>query len=388
MNDLGTTVLAFVIYLLLGLLPVIGVLYGIYSLLTLPIRRTERARLFLDLLQLGLDSGRTPEQAIAEAAATRDRSLGVPLRLLAAYLQRGLPLQEALEKVPRLIPPQIRAMLKTGRAIGDVRKVLPACRVSLGGAVSQVRGALNYLLVLSFLATPFTVIVPLILKVKVMPSYRAIFAGLSEGAMLPPFTRLVLALSSELVALQVASMLFVWLLTVCYLGGPRLRGWVRRISPAAATLVDCVLYWLPWRRKRLQRDFSAILAASLEAGVPEKDAVRLAAQSTANTVFIARGERAAALLAQGIRLPEAIGVLDRSGEFKWRLANALQSNGRFVKALEGWHQALDAKAFQLEQTAAQTATTLLVLLNGFIVAAIVLGMFLPLIALLNRMTLW
>jgi type II secretory pathway component PulF len=80
--------------------------------------------------------------------------------------------------------------------------------------------------------------------------------------------------------------------------------------------------------------------------------------------------------------------LDDSGELQWRLSNALRGTGGFARALTGWHEALDAKAFQLEQTAAQVTTALLVLLNGFIVACILIGMFLPLIQLLNRATLW
>jgi type II secretory pathway component PulF len=183
-------------------------------------------------------------------------------------------------------------------------------------------------------------------------------------------------------------MLVVWLLTLAYVGGPRLRGWLGRFSPRAATFIDWLFCCLPWRRKRLQRDFSAILAAALDAGVPENEAVRMAGESTANRVFSRRAQGVAMRLTQGTPLAQAIRGLDRSGELQWRLANALQGDKDFVKALAGWHQALDAKAFQLEQTAAQTATTLLVLLNGLIVAAIVIGMFLPLITLLNRVTLW
>ena len=52
------------------------------------------------------------------------------------------------------------------------------------------------------------------------------------------------------------------------------------------------------------------------------------------------------------------------------------------------HESLDAKAFQLEQTAAQITTSALVRLNGISVAAVVIGLFLPLIALLEQATLW
>ena len=55
----------------------------------------------------------------------------------------------------------------------------------------------------------------------------------------------------------------------------------------------------------------------------------------------------------------------------------------FVRALTGWHEALDAKAFQLEQAAAQVITTVLVLINGLIVASIMIAVFLVLIQLIN-----
>jgi len=380
--------LGFAGYVLLGLVPTILALYVIYFLLTLPLRRAERGRLFLDLLELGLNSARTPEAALIDAAASRDRALGARFHLLTAYLEQGMRLDEALDAVPRLLPPQIAAMLRTGRRSGDIRAVLPACRVALRGGISQVRGALNYLLLLCFLATPFTLIVPLFLKVKVLPSFEAVFSGMLEGAQLPAFTRFVFAGTSSFLFFQTATLGLVWLLTLFYLGGPRLRSWFSRSIPGGEALGDWLLDKLPWRRKRLQRDFSAMLAVLLESGVPESEAIELAGDCTANRPFRRRAKRARTLLSQGVSLPEAMSALDDSGELKWRFANALRGRGTFVRALAGWHEALEAKAFQLEQTAAQLFTTALVLFNGLIVACIMIGMFLPLIDLLNRLTLW
>jgi type II secretory pathway component PulF len=145
---------------------------------------------------------------------------------------------------------------------------------------------------------------------------------------------------------------------------------------------------LPWRRKRLQRDFSAMLAVLLDAEVPETEAVSLAAQSTDNLAIIRRAERVRALLQEGVKLPEAIRALDNSRELQWRLSNALRRGAGFVRALTGWQEALDAKAFQLEQAAAQIITTVLVLVNGLIVASFMVAVFLVLITLINTAALW
>src|SRR3974390_527061 len=110
----------FLVYVLLGVLPVIGSVYLIYFLLTLPMRRAERSRMFLDLLALGIKEGRSPEAACVQASSSRDPSLGARFHLLAAYIEKGLSLDEALARVPRLLSPRIGAMLRAGARIGDV----------------------------------------------------------------------------------------------------------------------------------------------------------------------------------------------------------------------------------------------------------------------------
>jgi len=385
LQAIASLVLAFVIYLLLGLVPLCGLVYVIYFLVTLPLRRNERARLFLDLLELGLQEGRTPEVAVTGAAASHDRSLGVRFHLLAAHIEGGLRLSQALEQVPRLLPEQVRAMLITGERIGDIRKVLPACRLLLRDSISQVRGALNYLILLAFAAVPAVVFVPVILKIYVMPKFQDVFAGMLEGQSLPAFTRLVFGGSTFTTVIQLGVVGVIGLATLAYIGGPRLHGWIHRAFPGAQ---DWLLFRLPWRHKRLQRDFSAMLAVLLDAEVPEAEAVNLAAQSTANLTIIRRAEKVRSLLQQGVKLPEAIRALDNSRELQWRLSNALKRGAGFVRALTGWHEALDAKAFQLEQVAAQVTTTILVLVNGLIVASFMIAVFLALITLINGTSIW
>src|SRR3954469_18039318 len=65
--------------------------------LTLPMRRTERARLFLELVADGLHQGRTAEQTILSVAQSGDLSLGVRFHLVAAWIEQNVPLLEALE---------------------------------------------------------------------------------------------------------------------------------------------------------------------------------------------------------------------------------------------------------------------------------------------------
>jgi type II secretory pathway component PulF len=379
---------AFIAFVLFGLLPILGFLYLLYILLTLPMRRNERARFFIDLLELGIKDGHSPEAALLDVAGSYDRSLGARFRLLATHLAKGLRLSAALEKVPRLVPPQVQAALAVGERIGDVGKVLSACRALLRDGVSQVRGALNYVAMFVFFGAPFAVFIQLVIRIKVLPAFEATFTGITEEVPLPAFTRMVFSNDRTLLLIQCLVFALLWVAILVYLGGPRLRRWLDRLVGEDLYWLDWLLCRIPWRRKRLQRDFSRMLALLLENHVPEVEAVSLAGESTANLVMRRRAQRAVQLLRAGTKLPEALRVLDDAGELRWRLANALERSGGFMRSLAGWHESLDARAFQLEQTAAQIITTLLVLLNGVIVGCILAAVFLALIQIINQATLW
>jgi type II secretory pathway component PulF len=381
--ETSETVLPVVLMILLvlaGVALMAAACYVIYFLFSLPLRRQERARMFLDLLETGLTRGHSAETTIVEIAKSRDTTLGCRFHLLAAYLETGLRLSEALEKVPGLLPPELAAMLAVGDKIGDIRKVMPACRKVLTSGSSMITSAVNYLIL--FLATsPFGGVIWLFIAVKILPTLQATMLDYGH---LPPIFRFLLAHSTLVSVVQLALTGIIWLAVLVYLCGPRGIPWLTSVKP----LSDAINYRLPWRRKRLERDFSAMLAILLDAEVPEEQAVTLAAQSTDNLVFIRRGEQLAQRLREGVALTEAVQVIDDTGEFRWRLTNAAHGRGGFMAALSGWHDALDAKAYQLEQATSQVITTGLVIVNGCVVGLIAIGLFQALTSIAWEAALW
>jgi len=359
-----------------------GLLFLAHFLLTLPMRRAERARLFLDLIESAIQQGRPVEETLISVSQTHDMSMGPRFHLLAAWLEQNLPLDEALAKVPRFLPPQVTAMLVAGRKIGDLRKVLPACRQLLKDAVSQTRGAINYLVILTFVITPLGFWVVGVLKMMVLPKFRAIFEGSLGSGMgaMPAGAEFILSHAGTLIAVQAGVLVLLWLAALVYIGGPRVVAWF--------PVLQRLHYRLPWRRKRLQRDFSTMLAILLDSGVPEPEAVALAADCTANKVFRQRAACAVDDLKRGLKLTRAVQGMDDSGEFGWRLTNAFHGGGGFLQALAGWHESLDAKAFQEEQAAAHGITSALVLWSGVFVAAVVISVFMFLVSLIDAGVLW
>ena len=360
-------------WLLPVLLPVGAVAAAVYYINSRPLRRQEAARFLLDLIASALQQGQSIEHHILSLADSRDASPGVRFHLLAAYLEKGYSLVPALEKVPELLPPQVLAMLKVGATLGDFRRVLPACRHLLHDGTSQTRALINYQVAFGLVLNPMMLILLPIMSTRIFPVFSDVAAGLKiepgglYETLRPLFPFLFLA--------QTALLLACYGSAVFLFGGTRFVSWLQAGAPVLRNWGDWLFLRVPWRRKRLQRDFSAMLGLLLDAGVPEDRALSLAAFSTANRLFVRRAEQAAERLRQGAKLAEAVQRLDDTGEFRWRLANGAHGAGGFYSALEGWQASLDAQAFQLEQAAAHALSTSLVLINAVTVALIAAGVF-------------
>jgi type II secretory pathway component PulF len=372
------------LWLLAWFVPLFLFALGLYWLFTLPLRRQERSRFILDLLETGFRQGHSPEATIAAISDTRDRSVGVRFHLLAAYVQGGLAFTDALARVPGMASPQVAAMLRVGEKLGDVRKVFPVCRGMLKDGNSQTRNAVNYFLVLGLVGTPIMPLMLAAMRETVVPK----FLGTAEGfGMNFHSTGMMAVLHSTdwIAAAQVIISLFVCVGVAAYIGGPRLRLWMATVFP---TVCDRLMYRVPWRRKRLRRDLAAMLAMLLDAGVPEETSIQLAAAATANHVFLWQAAKAVLDLQSGLTLPAALRRFDSEAEFGWRVANAAHQPHGFAAALAGWMESLDARAFQEEQTFSQIVSTGLVLANGLLVALVVVGAFNILITITDQVALW
>jgi type II secretory pathway component PulF len=382
MIDFAHFVIALFWYAVFILLPggVFSVL--IHFLLSLPMHRRDRALFFLDLLETVLQRGQPVEQAILAAAENQDRAIGVHFYMVAAHIEGGDRLGEALEKVPGFLPPQITAILQTGEKLGDLKRVLPACREVLRVAPDTVRSTSHYMVAILLIFAPVACWLITLLSVFVVPRFKEVFAGINLH--LWPVTAFVLYLNDSHILIGFEMLVFLALMCVAviYIGGP---GFVRWFQFRSVPVVDWIIWRIPWKQKKLQRTFSAMLAVLLDGGLPEAVAVRLAGDSTANEICRHRAQRVISALEKGVKLDDAVRAFDDSGEFHWRLTNATHAHGGFLNALRGWHEALDAKAFQQEEVATHVLTSGLVVLNGLVVALIAIGMFGMLIMLLRAM---
>jgi type II secretory pathway component PulF len=380
LGDTLALVFSALVFMVVIGVPLMVLGWGSYWLLALPLQREERARFFLHLLECCLRQGRPLEPSFIEMASVRDRSPGVAFHLFAAYLEEGDRFAEALRKVPSLLPAPVSALLQAGLEAGDVRAVLPVCRMQLRDARSGLRGMLNYFLVFAVGLAPMAVLVINMIAVYVLPRFKEIAVSMLEGAQLPLLTRIIFDSFHLGIYAEAGLFLVVLVVLITYAAGPALS---RRLPWA-----DWFAWHVPWKRHRMRRNFAAALALLLDHGMPEARSLQLAADCTANGVFRRRAARAHAELERGLPLAQAVHTLDPAGEFRWRLGNAAHGRETFTRTLRGWLEALDARAFQQEQSAAHVLSTGMVVFNGIIVGCVCAGVFGLLTFLIERGTLW
>ncbi len=355
----------------------------VYRVLRAPLRRQQRARLFLDLLENGIQEGHSPEHTIVTISQSDDPVLGADFHPLGAHVSNGMRLGEALHFVPSLLPPRVTATLQVGEQSGKFAEILTACRKTLTGAPSHTLRATNYVIATFLLLSPAIFTVPFFLMKVIVPKLYEITSD--YGGNMPPAMQLLVQHPVTIASVQILMLVGAVLAAMAYGGAP----WILRpIAPILKPLTDRIAWKLSWQRKRLLRDFSAVLAILLDANLPEAKAVQLAAAGTNNRVVIRYGDAIAAQIEQGIPLTEAMSVLDDGGEFHWRLTNATHGQSGFQVALAGWHEALDATAYQQEQAASQIVTTALVLANGVLVGAIAIAVFQTLTSIVWAVSLW
>jgi type II secretory pathway component PulF len=272
-------------------------------------------------------------------------------------------------------------MFTAGQEIGDVRKVIPACRMHLQDTVAGLHGALNYFYVLVAGFAPVIVFLSWVTLIIVAPKLEEIFYGMTDDGGDRFWLDLMQFSLRGAVWVQTGMLGLLLVLAVLYLSGPGLPRWLRRVT---YPFTDWLAWLVPWKRKRMQRNFAALLAVLLDEHVPEAVAVKLAAECAGNSLFTRRAQHVSARLAAGEPLTQAIAAFDRADEFRWRFANAVTGRAGFTHALRGWFEALDAKAFQQEQAAAHLITTTLVVINGACVGCVCAGLFGSLISLIER----
>jgi type IV pilus assembly protein PilC len=314
----------------------------------------------------------------ALASELRNPRLKPVLEHLHQDLERGVSLEDAVDKQHEYFPRVYPALIRAGEATGNLAGVM--------GLVSQhatrmvdlkqrVQLALIYPVILA--VTAFFIISFLMLKV--VPVFKEIFGQL--GSSLPAPTRLLLEVSDLFqhsfanLALALAILLGLGIAVLLWL----------RSSVAGRCRLDTIKLYLPWvgptYHLGVQARFCRLMGLLLESRVPVLDAMELSGAASGSPVLERALEDAVLAVASGERLADALEHTRFFGHDTCWLLSTSEERGTTEEAFSSLASRFEHQAVAHEKFLGVMAAPALVLFIGFIVAFVAFSLYLPIFTL-------
>jgi len=294
-------------------------------------------------------------------------------------VEGGAALADAMRKFPNSFDPLFTNMIAAGEAGGILDTILKRLAVYIEKAVKlkgQVKSAMIYPIAVIVIAG---LVVGVILW-KVIPTFAAMFAGL--GAQLPLPTRVVIALSDNLVKYGVFAVPAVGLI------GYAVRQYYK--TDGGRHQIDAIMLRLPvlgmLLRKIAVARFCRTLSTLISSGVPILDGLDITARTSGNAIIedaimatrksIERGETIAAPLKETAVFPSMVTQMISVGEATGAL------DAMLAKIADFYEEEVD--------TAVAGMLTLLepimIAFLGTVVGGIVIAMYMPIFDMISKLT--
>ena len=298
---------------------------------------------------------------------------------LALSIEGGSTFSEGLAQHPKVFNRLYVNMVKAGELGGVLEVVLTRLSEFMEKAQKikgKVIAAMFYPVAVLIVATGILIV----LMVKVIPSFKLVFAGMLEGAQLPAFTRLVLGISDMIkdhfiyTAVGVGAFFVLFLLFIRTKFGRHAWDKFKLKMPVVGPVISKVA---------ISR-FTRTLGTLVSSGVPILQALTIVKETAGNVIIgnavgsvhesVKEGETITAPLeASGVFPPMVISMVD-VGEQTGALPEML------LKIADNFDEEVD------NAVAAMTSLLepIMIVFLAVIVGSIVIAMFLPLIELMNR----
>jgi type IV pilus assembly protein PilC len=301
------------------------------------------------------------------------------LGLIAESVSQGNNLSEALAAHPKVFDRLFINMVKAGEAGGVLDKVLDRL-AKFREKAQRIQKKVKSAMVYPGVVVSVAVVIVYILMVKVVPSFQKLLS--SQKLALPPLTQFVVGISTALTD--------YWYVTPFVIFGIYygMKLWLS--SPKGKELFDRIIFKLPKiggfvqivSVSRFARTFGTLMAS----GVPILQAINITRDTLDNVVIANSLER----VHDRVRDGEPLSIpLEQTGVFPQMVTSMIQVGEETGQLPEMLNRVADI--YDEEVDNAVTALTsiiepVLIVFLAVVVGAIVLAMFLPLIALITQMT--
>jgi type IV pilus assembly protein PilC len=293
---------------------------------------------------------------------------------LALSIEGGSSLSEAMTAYPRVFDPLFVSMIKAGELSGALEVTLRRLAEFLEKAQKvkgKIKAAMWYpsavlVLALGILAAMMTFVIP---------RFQEVFAGLLNGAHMPPFTQFILNLSQVVKNHFFITVGALFACGLAFMGCLR-TGWGRRAFDRFKLVAP--IFGPVFRKSAISR-FARTLGTLLDSGVPILQALTIVKETAGNVVVagvigrvhdsVKEGESIAVPLKASRVFPAMVAGMVDVGEQTGALPDLL------MKVADGYDEEVD------DAISAMTSMIepIMLVILAVIVGSIVVALFLPII---------
>jgi len=305
-----------------------------------------------------------------------DRGLRQAITAIAARIESGVPLADALEDQAALFGETYIQTIRAAERSGNLVKVLEQ-QAEMLERLDETRG-----LVKAALMYPLCVLGVLLVGVTflvgfVVPKFATMFA--SRGVALPPLTQALALLGSSVQH-------YWYIYAVCIAGAVwGIRRGVR--TARGARLLENALHRLPGIKSILQAmaisRFTRVLGISLSSGLGLIEGLELAGRAAGRQRLLADAERMAQQVRVGGRLSEVLGECAYLTPFAKRMLSAGETAAQVPSMCALIARHYDREAAQMSKGLSSLIEPLLIVFIALVVLVVALAIFLPMWDMVN-----
>jgi len=293
-------------------------------------------------------------------------------------VESGSPLSDALAKHPQSFDGLYTNMVKAGEAGGVLDVILSRLAGFMEKADrlrKKVKGAMIYPAVVLFV----TVSILLMIMIFVVPKFEEVFKQIPGLGELPQITQALQAISKFLVERWYVVFGVIALLVILFN--------VYKRSPGGRRVLDRVKLRLPivgrLTRKIVVARFSRTLGTLIASGVPILEALTICKNTAGNVVLEEALEKVHASVREGESIAEPLGECGIFDDIVVNMIDVGEETGELdkmlIKVADNYDEEVDVEVDSL----VKIIEPILILFMGGAVFIIVLGLFLPLMKLIQ-----
>lgn len=327
-------------------------------------------RQFVSIISAGVSITRALEMLVEQ---TENKTLKEALRETRSYVERGESLSESMRRQEAVFPKMFINLVQAGEESGKLELSFERMAIHYEKS-AKIQSLVAKTLIYPIILGIASVVVITVMMVYIVPMYSDMFAEMDTE--LPMYTRAVVAISNFMVHYWYLLLLFVGAMIFAY----RMFSNTNRGKYLLASVALKIPIFGKVNQKSACAQFARNLSTLLTAGVPIMEALNIVADTMNNPLFQDAMKNAREQVARGISLAVPLRDCGMFPPMVYHMVNIGEETGGLDGMLDSLAVYYEEEVEAATEKAAAALEPLIILFMAFIVIAIIMAVYTPMLS--------